>query len=42
MSKGQNSRKNSKKAPAKTKKEKRAAKMEKKNNELNKLKITPL
>ena len=42
MSKGQNSRKNSKKEPAKTKKEKRAAKVEKKNNELNKLKIIPL
>ena len=42
MSKGQNSKRNSKKVPAKTKKEKRAAKMEKKNIELNKLKITPL
>ena len=42
MSKGRNSKSNAKKAPAKTKKEKRAAKMEKKNNELTKIKVIPL
>ena len=42
MSKGQNSKKGSKKEPAKTMKEKKSAKREKKNNELNKMKILPL
>jgi hypothetical protein len=42
MSKGQDSKRNSKKEPAKTMKEKKAAKREKKINELNKLKIIPL
>ncbi len=42
MSKGQNSKKGSKKAPVKTMKEKKAAKRDKKNTELNKLKIIPL
>ncbi len=42
MSKGQNSKRDSKKEPAKTMKEKKAAKREKKNDELNKLKVIPL
>ncbi len=42
MSKGQNAKKGSKKEPAKTMKEKKAAKREKKNDELNKFKIIPL
>ena len=42
MSKGQNTKKGSKKEPAKTMKEKKTAKREKKNNDLNKSKIIPL
>lgn len=42
MSKGQDSKKGSKKEPAKTMKEKKAAKRDKKNNDLNKSKIIPL
>jgi hypothetical protein len=42
MSKGQNSKKSSKKEPAKTMKEKKAAKREKKSNDLNKTRIIPL
>ena len=42
MSKGQNSKKGSKKEPAKTLKEKKAAKRDKKISESNKLRITPL
>jgi hypothetical protein len=42
MSKGQNSKRDSKKEPAKSMKEKKAAKRDKKNNELNKLKVISL
>jgi hypothetical protein len=42
MSKGQDSKKGSKKEPVKTMKEKKAAKREKKNNELAKLRVIPL
>lgn len=42
MSKGQNNKKGLKKEPAKSMKEKKAAKREKKNNELAKLRIIPL
>jgi hypothetical protein len=42
MSKGQNSKKGSKKEPAKTQKEKKAAKRDKRNNDLSKTKIIPL
>jgi hypothetical protein len=42
MSKGQDSKKGSKKEPAKTMKEKKAAKRDKKTNELNKTKIIPV
>ena len=42
MSKGQNSRNNSKKKPAKTMKEKKAAKREKKNGLINRGIIPPI
>jgi len=42
MSKGQNAKKGSKKEPAKSMKEKKAAKRDKKNTDLNKSKIIPL
>jgi hypothetical protein len=42
MSKGQDSKKGSKKEPARTMKEKKAAKREKKNNDLAKTKFLPL
>ncbi len=42
MSKGQNSKKVSKKEPTRTMKEKKAAKREKRDNELARLKIIPL
>jgi hypothetical protein len=42
MSKNQDSKKNSKKEPAKTMKEKKAAKREKRSVEFNKNKIIPL
>ena len=42
MSKGQNSKKGTKKEPAKTMKEKKAAKREKKNEKMNQGILTPL